>query len=302
MDSRQSGLSYAELVQLDTSQRKLQTGTTLKMANEMGSLDNRVAEATEKLESIQKRITQHVGTSVANTLFDIEKEDVVELQKWSDLQENVLKQKSKAHWLEVGDNNNRHFFACMKTRANLNNISILTSLDGRQLLKHDEIEKEILQIYKSLMGSRNNCLPSIDIKRLTVAQCRPLVEKITAKITSWMARRVLYARRIQQIRAVLMGVQAYWSQLFLLRQKTIKLVEATCRSYLWSGEAQIIKRALVAWDKICLPKGAGGLNIINISEAYRRIRGDVANVEWRSLVCHSVACPKQVFTLWVALH
>uniref|UniRef100_A0A0V0GXE0 Putative ovule protein n=1 Tax=Solanum chacoense TaxID=4108 RepID=A0A0V0GXE0_SOLCH len=33
MDSWQSGLSYAELVQLDTSQRKLQTGTTLKMAN-----------------------------------------------------------------------------------------------------------------------------------------------------------------------------------------------------------------------------------------------------------------------------
>ena len=41
---------------------------------------------------------------------------------------------------------------------------------------------------------------------------------------------------------------------------------------------------------------------IHISEAYKRIRGDVANVEWRSLVCHSVACPKQVFTSWVALH
>lgn len=30
------------------------------------------------------------------------------------------------------------------------------------------------------------------------------------------------------------------------------------------GDANISKRALVSWNKICLPKGAGGLNIINI--------------------------------------
>lgn len=51
----------------------------------MGSLNNRVAEAREKLESIQKQITQHVGTSVSNTAFDIEKKVVVEHKKWSHL-------------------------------------------------------------------------------------------------------------------------------------------------------------------------------------------------------------------------
>lgn len=155
------------------------------LRQEMGSLDNRVAEAREKLDSIQKQITQHMGTDVANTLFTIEKEAVVELQKWSNIQEKVLKQKSKVHWLEVGDNNNRYFFAYMKTRANMNNISILTSLDGRHLLKHDEIEKEILQFYKSLMGSRKDCLPSIDINvmrkgpRLELIKQRELCEIVT---------------------------------------------------------------------------------------------------------------------------
>ncbi|KAG5589533.1 hypothetical protein H5410_040047 [Solanum commersonii] len=44
----------------------------------------------------------------------------------------------------------------------------------------------------------------------------------------------------------------------------IKLNEAYCRSYIWSGNSTITKRALIAWDTMCLPKSAGGLNLINI--------------------------------------
>lgn len=104
----------------------------------------------------------------------------------------------------------------------------------------------------------------LSTKRLTAIQCWPLVDKITSRITSWMAKSLLYAGRLQLIKAVLFGVQAYWSQLFLLPQKVIKLIEATCRSYLWTGEATISRRALVAWEKICLPKGVGGLNVLNL--------------------------------------
>lgn len=104
----------------------------------------------------------------------------------------------------------------------------------------------------------------LSIKRLTAQQCKPLVEKITARITSWMAKSLTYDGRLQLIKSVLFGVQAYWSQLFLLLKKVIKLIEAICRSYLWSGEANITKKTLVAWDKVCLPKSAGGLNILNL--------------------------------------
>lgn len=44
----------------------------------------------------------------------------------------------------------------------------------------------------------------------------------------------------------------------------IKLVEGMCRSYVWSGANEITKKALIAWDKVCLPKAGGGLNIINL--------------------------------------
>ncbi|XP_019230249.1 PREDICTED: uncharacterized protein LOC109211202 [Nicotiana attenuata] len=46
--------------------------------------------------------------------------------------------------------------------------------------------------------------------------------------------------------------------------KLIKLIEAYCRSFMWSGTNVITKRALISWDKVCQPKSARGLNILNL--------------------------------------
>lgn len=63
---------------------------------------------------------------------------------------------------------------------------------------------------------------------------------------------------------VLFGVQAYRAQLFVIPSKVLKEIDSYCRSYVWSGTNIITKKALVAWDKVCLPNTAGGLNLINI--------------------------------------
>nr|XP_016494043.1 PREDICTED: uncharacterized protein LOC107813308 [Nicotiana tabacum] len=34
--------------------------------------------------------------------------------------------------------------------------------------------------------------------------------------------------------------------------------------FLWTGSSTISKKALVSWDKVCLPQGAGGLNVLNL--------------------------------------
>lgn len=44
----------------------------------------------------------------------------------------------------------------------------------------------------------------------------------------------------------------------------MKIIEATCRCFLWSGSAVITTRALVAWERICLPKEVGGLNLFDM--------------------------------------
>ncbi|XP_070019933.1 uncharacterized protein [Nicotiana sylvestris] len=41
-------------------------------------------------------------------------------------------------------------------------------------------------------------------------------------------------------------------------------IEQLCRRFLWNGNNECSKKALITWDKICLPKSAGGLNIVDI--------------------------------------
>lgn len=48
-------------------------------------------------------------------------------------------------------------------------------------------------------------------KILSVAQCKPLINKVTDRINNWMARTLSYAGRAQLIKSVLSGIQAYWA-------------------------------------------------------------------------------------------
>ncbi|XP_019241757.1 PREDICTED: uncharacterized protein LOC109221761 [Nicotiana attenuata] len=105
----------------------------------------------------------------------------------------------------------------------------------------------------------------LSTKRISIAQCQPLIEKIVGRITSWTAKFLSYAGRIQLIKSVLFSIQTYWAQIFVLPKKIKKLIEAICRSFLWIGEGNVSKKALLAWEKVCLPKSAGGFNVMNIS-------------------------------------
>ncbi|XP_060185254.1 uncharacterized protein LOC132614743 [Lycium barbarum] len=89
-------------------------------------------------------------------------------------------------------------------------------------------------------------------------------QRMVARISSWTAKKLSYAGRTQLVQTVLFGIQAYWAQLFKIPIKVLKTIEAFCRSYIWSGENVITKRALVAWERMCTPKSVGGLILINL--------------------------------------
>lgn len=44
----------------------------------------------------------------------------------------------------------------------------------------------------------------------------------------------------------------------------IKLIEVTCKRFLWTGGVELTKKAILAWDKVCYPTSAGRLNILDI--------------------------------------
>nr|XP_016511047.1 PREDICTED: uncharacterized protein LOC107828276 [Nicotiana tabacum] len=39
-------------------------------------------------------------------------------------------------------------------------------------------------------------------------------------------------------------------------------ITSVCRTFLWTGQCATSRKALVAWERLCMPKSAGGLNII----------------------------------------
>ncbi|XP_024638625.1 uncharacterized protein [Medicago truncatula] len=146
--------------------------------------------------------------------------------------------------------------------------------------------------------------------------------------------------RLQLIKSVLFGVQTYWSQVFVLPQKVLKLIQTACRVFLWTGKFGTSKRALIAWERICLPKTAGGWNGRNvllmdvpaqaswvikkvfgaaktissvdgsifqqanfsIKRMYNALRGDFAKVGWRKMICNNPAPPKCLFVTWLIIH
>lgn len=85
-----------------------------------------------------------------------------------------------------------------------------------------------------------------------------------ARISTWTKRKLSYIGRIQLVQLVLVGIQSYWSQLFVLPAKAIKLIDGYCWSYLWSATNTITKKALVDWYRVCSPIYFEGLNLVNI--------------------------------------
>lgn len=50
----------------------------------------------------------------------------------------------------------------------------------------------------------------------------------------------------------------------MLPKRILKLVENSCRTFLWTGSVAISKRALVSWENVCQSRAAGGLNVLNM--------------------------------------
>ncbi|PHU23501.1 hypothetical protein BC332_08608 [Capsicum chinense] len=90
----------------------------------------------------------------------------------------------------------------------------------------------------------------ISSKKLTVEQCMPLVDRIVKRITCWTTKILTYAGRLQLIKAVIFGILTYWAEIFVLPKRIRKLVENSCRTFLWIGSVAISKRALVSWEKV----------------------------------------------------
>ncbi|XP_057251814.1 uncharacterized protein LOC130591883 [Beta vulgaris subsp. vulgaris] len=115
----------------------------------------------------------------------------------------------------------------------------------------------------------------ISHKRLGVKECMVLVEKMTARVRCWSSRNISYQGRLVLVNAVLLSIQVYWAQMFVLPKKVIHEIQMVCRAYLWTGNYFSSRGGYVAWEKVCRPKNAGGLGVRNLECWKRLLWGDL---------------------------
>ncbi|KAL0289800.1 UNVERIFIED_CONTAM: hypothetical protein Sradi_7064800 [Sesamum radiatum] len=95
----------------------------------------------------------------------------------------------------------------------------------------------------NVMGFQEGTLPlkylgvPLVSSKLSVTDCRPLLQKIDDRLAGWRHLTLSFAGRVQLIKSVLSAMHAYWASVFLLPKKVIKEIEGRMRRFLWYGSS-----------------------------------------------------------------
>jgi hypothetical protein len=97
--------------------------------------------------------------------------------------------------------------------------------------------------------------------RLSAADCGALIDKITGRIDSWLSRNLSHAGTLQLLSSVLYSLQVYWTGIFILPKRIIKVIEQRFNRFLRNGKSEGSAKAKVSWHELCFPKKEGGLGL-----------------------------------------
>jgi hypothetical protein len=167
-----------------------------------------------------------------------------EVIRWNDMEEQMLRQKSKIDWLKLGDGNNRYFHASLKAKQKQCELKAIYKEDDTMVTTHEEIEQEVLGLYGNLMGKADTNLEGIGIvsmrdgPQLTSDQRMMLVAPVqeTEIFTA--------LKSIGDLKAP--GLDGYGAMFFKASWNIIKLdVIAVVQEFLWRVRFTMLSIALL---------------------------------------------------------
>ncbi|KAJ1692355.1 hypothetical protein LUZ63_009053 [Rhynchospora breviuscula] len=98
---------------------------------------------------------------------------------------------------------------------------------------------------------------------------QPLIDKMQSKLEGWKSALLSRAGRLVLANAVLSSIPVFYMSVFRLPKWVIKEIDKIRRQFIWgrnisSNNPSGRGMPLLAWDRVCLPKKAGGFGIINL--------------------------------------
>lgn len=86
-----------------------------------------------------------------------------EIKHWAEVEESILKQKSRIKWLKVGDSNTQYFHHILKEKVARGRIYVLQNDQGEMVEDSTKIQKMIRKYNVSLLVTIARSLEGIDI-------------------------------------------------------------------------------------------------------------------------------------------
>lgn len=121
----------------------------------------------------------------------------VQWQRLSELEEKFMHQRSKLHWLKVGNENNRYIHQAVKVWEARNYIREFQRGDGTLAVTQEEIKVEAERFFKKIISDRSVELLGITkeaLRDLLNFECSEVdVERLSAIVTEEEVKDVLFA-------------------------------------------------------------------------------------------------------------
>ncbi|KAG5572395.1 hypothetical protein H5410_062161 [Solanum commersonii] len=108
-----------------------------------------------------------------------------DIEKWSKVEEQVLRHKARALWVESGDGNSKYFHAQWKMSRSQNTITSIYTESNIKLTDPRAIENVFISVFSGLMGDYADELPCVDTivvrdrECITVQQQKELIREVS---------------------------------------------------------------------------------------------------------------------------
>lgn len=88
-----------------------------------------------------------------------------------------------------------------------------------------------------------------------------LLDGCKAKMEGWKSKWLSLVGRILMLKLVVAAMPIFPMACFKLPGSIIKSMQQKMRKFLWNGNQEQDKVPLMAWDRVCKPKGGGGVGL-----------------------------------------
>lgn len=104
----------------------------------------------------------------------------------------------------------------------------------------------------------------LNSRKLSTANCEPLLQQVRPKINSWTSKYLSFAGRQVLLSTVIAGITNFWCAAFVLPKEVIHAIDKMCNAFMWKGTLEGKYVARVAWDRVTQPKPGGGFGLRNL--------------------------------------